>query len=324
MISPYKRIVSLTFLTALVLAFSPGQQSAAAFQTQIREPQQVSLYVTVTDKFGEPVSGLEAADFEISIDKKPAQIVSIHREDSPVSIGIVFDSSRSMAGRSAEQTVKSFLALRDAIQQFVELGNRSNRYFLLTFNKDPQLLVDWSSSPVFITDAFNSLRIGGETAMYDSCYLAVKKLQSGPHLKRALILISDGLDNSSNYKFKQLRELLRETEVLLYAIDFPTPDDYGGSLGVEGHVALDELSAVSGGKAFIRIVESSDRKESLGWAFQTIASELRRQYAVTIVSEDSTASKKWRKVKVKVKRRRGAAGQMEDLFARTREGFYVN
>lgn len=323
MTNPQKRIVSLTFLTALVLAFNPGEQSAAAFQEQIRKPQQISLNVTVTDKFGEPVTGLESADFEISIDKKPAQIVSLNCEDSPVSIGLALDSSVSMAGRSAKLTAKYRLALRQALQQFLELGNRSNQYFLLTFNRNLELLMDWTTNPATILDGFDRLRFYGETALYDGCYLAINKLQSGSHAKRALIVISDGQDNRSQYKFKQLQDLLRETDVSLYAMDFPTHDDYGGSIGHEGHIVLDELSVLSGGRAYLRMVEPSDRQKMLDSAFETIARELRSQYAISIISPDSSASKKWRKVKVKVKRRRGITGETKDLFARTREGFYT-
>lgn len=320
----YKTIVLVTILIAHALTIV-AQQSAQQSHSQVppKNAEQVLLNVTVTDKAGGFVVGLKPEDFEISIDKKTAQVISLSNADSPVSVGIVFDSSGSMAGRSENKATKNFSVLRQALRQFLELSNHSNEYFLLGFNNKPQLLLDWTSEPLTIVDRFNDLHIYGSTALYDACYVAVNKVQNGRHAKRALVLISDGQDNISQYSFNELRELLRETDVLLYSMHFPIDPDLS-SLGMEGLGILDELSSISGGRAFFTKGGTPLKLKDANTAFETIATELRSQYTVSIVPGVPSASKKWRKIRVKVNLPAGAPSQMKGLAARTRQGFYAH
>ena len=322
----YKTIILLTILIAHALTSIAAKESAQQSQSQVypKNAERVLLNVTVTNKAGGFVVGLKPSDFEISIDKKPAHIISLSNADSPVSVGILFDSSGSMAGRSEKTATKNFAVLRQALRQFLELSNQSNDYFLLGFNIKPQLLVDWTSDRLTIVDKFNDLHLYGNTALYDACYLAVDKLQSGRHAKRALVLISDGQDNISQYSFNELRELLRETDVLLYSIHFPDDADLGSSFGIEGLGVLDELSSLSGGRAFFTKGVTPLRLKHANTVFENIATELRNQYTISIVPNDSIVNNKWHKIKVKVNMPPGAPRQMKDLAVRTREGFYAH
>jgi len=319
--STNKTIAFLLVITCVLITPSAKQrtqQVVASQATSVAQP--VTLHVTVTDKAGWFVAGLQAKDFEISVDKKLAQIVSAEHADSPFDIGIVVDLSGSMVGGSESKAAKALGVLRESLRQFVEAGNPSNQYFLIGFNRKPLLLSDWTSEPVTLAERFSGLKVYGQTAMYDACVLAIKKLQEGGNAKRALILVSDGQDNSSQYTFNQLRDSLRETNVLLYAIDLPTKYE-ASSNGVEGRDILDDLSATSGGRAYLTKEGDSRRDKDLGLSLEAIAKELRSQYTISIVASDSKASKKFYKIKVKVN---SPAGPMKDLKARTREGFYAS
>jgi len=319
----YRAVGLLTVLVTLALTITPATQSAQQPQSQLSPThiQPVLINVTVTNKDGEFVTGLEPDDFEISIDKKTASIASLSNADAPASVGILIDSSGSMRGRSASSTGKHFAVVREALRKFLEASNQSNDYFLVSFNRRSQLLANWTSDHPTILEKVNELP-GPGTALYDACYMGVGKLLGGQHTKRAMVIISDGMDNESKYTFNQVRELLKETNVLLYSIYFPANPEMGSSLGLEGQGILEELSSVSGGRLFFGKDGVPLKPKDLNLAFQIIATELRRQYAISIVPNESSHGKKWRKVKVKVVRDPATPRLLKGLTVRTREGFF--
>ena len=319
----FKKIVLLMLFSAYLLAPTVANQSSQVTLPS-KTPEPVVLNVTITDKSGGFVKGLKPTDLEVSIDKKPAQIVSLSQADEPVSIGILLDSSGSASRRSTEQTARDFLKLRDALRHFLESINQANDYFLIGFNTKPQLLADWTSDPATILGQFHDLRVHGNTALYDACYLAIDKLRSARHAKHALVLLSDGQDNISRYTFKEVRELLREGDVLLYSIHFPTSIDVGTTLGMEGVGILDEFSFISGGKSFWKKDGAALELKDANAVFDIIATELRNQYTVSIAPNEPMATKKWHKVRVKINLPRGVQLQFKGISARTREGFYLN
>jgi len=309
-------------LLALFLIPIGGTQWRQNHRAQAATPSPIHLNVTVTDKSGALVKGLQADHFEISVAKKPARVVSFSDADSPVSVGIVFDSSGSMQSGSDNATRKNFFVLREALRRFLELNNESNEYFLLGFNVKPQLLIDWTSDRTKLNDNFDHLNVFGNSAFYDACYLAVDKLQRGRHAKRVLILISDGEDNVSRYTFVELRELLKNSGVILYAINFPREVDAGSSVGMEGRGVLEELSSLTGGVAIYSTAGRSLRFSDAQTVFERIANELRHQYAISIVTDEPNNSQKWRKIKVRIKPPTNASKNFNQLTARTRAGFY--
>jgi Ca-activated chloride channel family protein len=317
----YRTIVLLTILTATALT-SAAQPSQSKPAPQVAEP--VVVHVTVSDEYGRVVKGLGLSDFKVSIDKKPAHIVSASPADLPVSVGILFDSSGSMAGGSEKDAANNFAIWRQALRQFLQKNNKSNDYFLMGFNSKPQLLVDWTSDPMTLADKFAYLKLG-ETALYDACYLAIDKVQHGRHSKKALILISDGEDNLSHYKFKELRELLSETDVLLYSIDFPGNVRFGRSfLGEEGFRTLERLSSLSGGRVLSAPERPPPGLDEANTALETIALELRYQYTFSIVPDEPMEAKEWHKIRVKANPPPDADPRLKKLEARTREGFYAH
>ncbi len=322
----YKRVVILTLLVTQALIVSVTSQSLQQSQSKPapKSSDPIVLNVTVTDKHGGFVGGLEAKDFEISINKKPAHIVSVSHADLPLNVGILLDSSGSMGPWSQKEAERTFLRLREALKHFLDLSNQGNDYFVLGFNIKPQLLVDWTSEPATVVDNIRNLQVYGNTALYDAGYLAVDKVRSGRHAKQVLIVISDGQDNISHYTFNELRDALKESNAMLYATYFPNSGDAGSGLMYEGLGVLEELTFLSGGKLFSSKDGAALQLKDANGVFENIAIELRNQYTITIVPNEGMAINKWQKVKVKVNVPAGTQRDWKGLSARTRDGFYAH
>src|SRR6266568_1324549 len=130
---------------------------------------------------------------------------------------------------------------------------------------------------------------------------------------RALLLISDGQDNDSRYTFSEVRRLLKESDVVLYSIGILGGSDAGSSLGMDGHGILDELSNVSGGKAFFPRTNAE-----MDDIFEQIALELRHQYSIGYKPTNFSKDGRWHHIKVKITPPRG----LPRLFVRSKEGYY--
>jgi Ca-activated chloride channel family protein len=165
-----------------------------------------------------------------------------------------------------------------------------------------------------VLDKLMFVQTKNNTALYDACYLGVERVQRGTHQKRALLLISDGQDNNSRYTFNELRRVLKESDVVLYAIGILGGSDVGSSLGMEGQGTLDELAGVSGGKAFYP--RSGAEMDDI---FEQIALELRHQYSIGYKPRDFVTNGKWHKIKVSVKGPRG----LPKLYVRTKDGYFA-
>jgi len=267
----------------------------------------ITFTVTVTDTYGRYVSGLGKNAFTVMDDKKPQEITFFSDDDSPVSVGVIFDVSGSMGGDKIRRA-------RDALSKFIQTSHDSDEYFLIAFNSRAQLLLDKTRDGNAVLDKLSFVQTKNNTALYDACYLGVEKVQRGAHPKRALLLISDGQDNNSRYTFNELRRLLKESDVTLYGIGILSGSDAGSSLGMEGQGILDELASVSGGKAFFP--RSAPEMDDI---FEQIALELRHQYSIGYKPKDFSNDGRWHRIKVKVTPPRG----LPKLFVRSKDGYYA-
>jgi Ca-activated chloride channel family protein len=265
----------------------------------------VSFNVTVTDIYGRFVSGLGKNAFSIFDEKTQQDITFFSDDDSPVSVGILFDVSGSMSGDKVRRA-------RDALSHFVQTSHDRDEYFLIGFNSRAQLLMDRTRDGNAVLDKLTFVQTKNNTALYDACYLGVERVQRGTHPKRALLLISDGQDNNSRYTFSELRRVLKESDVVLYAIGILGGSDVGSSLGMEGQGIMDELAGVSGGKAFYP--RSAAEMDDI---FEQIALELRHQYSIGY--RPANFDGRWHKIKVKVAPPRG----LPRLFVRSKEGYFA-
>jgi len=299
--------------TQIPAANSPQQPASQPKQgevddkTLITNTDLITFTVTVTDIYGRFVSGLGKNAFSIFDDKQEQHISFFSDDDAPVSVGVIFDVSGSMSGDKVKRA-------RDALSHFVQTSHDRDEYFLIAFNSRAQLLMDRTRDGNAVLDKLTFVQTRSNTALYDACYLGVERVQRGAHPKRALLLISDGQDNNSRYTFNELRRVLKESDVVLYAIGILGGSDMGSNLGMEGQGILDELAGVSGGKAFYP--RSNAEMDDI---FEQIALELRHQYSIGYRPPDFVSNGKWHKIKVKVAPPRG----LPRLFVRTKEGYFA-
>lgn len=179
----------------------------------------VNVNATVTDGTGRFVSGLGRHDFLVYEEGERQEITHFSNERVPVSLGLVVDTSGSMAGERIE-------AARAALGRFVfELLGPDDEIFLARFSEYPELLEPWTTDRRRLGRAIERLNARGGTALFDAVAEAVPLAQSGRHRKKAVVIISDGHDTSSGVTVREVQQLVRETEVLVYAIGIDGPTE---------------------------------------------------------------------------------------------------
>jgi len=268
----------------------------------------VSVRVTVTDQRGREIGGLSKDDFKVYEDKVEQPVSFFSDEDTPASIGIVFDTSSSMNG-------DKIIRAREALARFIQTSHEQDEYFLISFNSSAQLLLDGARDGQAVLNRFNYVHPKGETALYDAVYLGVEKVSQGTYPKRAIILISDGEDNHSRRSFDELRRRLQEFDGAIYPIGIAgNSHSAKGSVTDNGPFLMDRLASISGGKSFWPV-----NAEKMNEAFERIALELRRQYSIGYLPSNFVADGKWRRIKVL-----GVdPHKFSRLVVRSREGYYA-
>lgn len=267
----------------------------------------VTQTVTVTDLYGRYVSGLKKEAFRVFDNNEEQEITYFSDADAPVSIGILFDVSDSMSG---EKIAKA----RKALERFINTSHPSDEYFLIAFNSRAQLLLDRTRDGEAVLRKLTLVEPKNNTALYDACYLGIERVTSGTRQKKAMLIISDGQDNSSRYNFGEVRRLLKESDVVVYAVGIMDGRDAGSMTGMQGQSFLDELTSVTGGKSFYPQADVE-----LDEIFERIALELRHQYSIGFTPKNFEPDGKWHKTKVKIKPPRG----LPRLTVRVREGYYA-
>jgi Ca-activated chloride channel family protein len=266
----------------------------------------VSLKVNVTDAYGRAVSGLDKSAFKIFDDKVPQTISFFSDEDAPASVAVVFDTSGSMTGDKIARA-------KEALANFIQTGHQRDEYFLIDFDSQARLLLDRTRDGDALFRKLTYVQPQGSTALYDAVYLGIEKVMRGAYQKRAILLISDGEDNKSRYNLNELRRSLRESDATIYAIG--VEENYlPRKGGPSGKATLEELAAVSGGKAFFP-GSASEMFE----AFEQIGLELRHLYSIGYRPSNFSINGNWHRLKVKVEPPPGS----RRLFVRSREGYYA-
>ena len=216
--SEVKKLTAAFAVILLAAATLRGQQPPASSAEQgdsFRFKSGVELInvtATVTDASGRFVPNLRKEDFLVYEDDQSQAVTHFSAERVPVSLGIVIDTSGSMAGEKMS-------AARGALDRFLyELLDRDDEIFLYRFSDQPTLLQGWTSDRQQLTRALGRISPNGGTAMYDGVAEAIPLAETGRHRKKAIVVISDGNDTSSQTTVSELRQLIRESEVMVYAI----------------------------------------------------------------------------------------------------------
>jgi Ca-activated chloride channel homolog len=288
-----------------------GADNAAAQATSRRDARirvDVNLVLvpaTVTDPMNRLVTGLERQNFEV-YDNNIGQIIkSFSTEDAPVTIGIVFDLSGSMASK--------FGRARKALSEFLRTSNPQDEFFVVGFNDRPAVIVDYTSDVDDVEARMVMLRPENRTALIDAVYLGVNKLRQAKYERKALLIVSDGGDNRSRYTEGELRRVVRESDVQIYSIGIfdmyaPTTEEQLGP------ILLNDICEMTGGRMF-RVSDVAD----MGDIAMRISAELRNEYVIGYRPSEVKQDGNWRKLKIRLVPPPG----LPPLTVHNRQGYYA-
>jgi VWFA-related protein len=254
----------------------------------------VLIPVTVTDPLNRFVTGLEKDNFRVFEDKKEQTISSFSNEDAPLSAGVIFDCSGSM-GRKLEKS-------RLAVAQFFKTANPEDEFFLVQFADTANLIQPFTQDLEEIQNRLTFTQSKGRTALLDAIYLGLHEMKKGKNPRKALLVISDGGDNNSRYTEGEIRNLVREADVQIYAIGIyemggarsRTPEENNGP------ALLTEIAEQTGGRQY-----EVDNLNDLPDVASKIGIELRNQYLLGYSPQNQERDGKYRHVLVKIVPPRG-------------------
>ena len=290
-------------------AQSPSAPPAAAESDDptriVLDVTRVNILFTVTDKKGRFITDLTKGDFDVVENKKSQVIQQFTAEsDLPLRLAVLVDTSNSIRGQ--------FRFEQQAAIRFVQsvLRPEEDKIMLVSFDSAAELVTDLTNNMGKLEAGINGMRPGGGTAFYDAIYFAAKEKlmmdQPRDKFRRAMIVISDGMDTESRWTRDQALEMAQKADVVIYAISTDiTRDD------TDGDKVLRYLAEETGGQAFFPF-----KVEDLDQSFENIANELRHQYNIFYRPEPLKTDGLYHPVTVKTRTRK-------DLVVRARKGYYA-
>jgi VWFA-related protein len=232
--------------------------------------------ITVMDPADKPVENLKPDVFRVFEDDIEQRIVSLSKEEGPVSVGFIIDASSSMKNRMDRSV--------EAIQQFLLNYRSGDEYFLVRFSDKPTLVTSFTSDPANVLSELAAIKPLGWTALHDAIYLGTQQMKHAKNTRRALFVLTDGGDNNSRYSESEVKNFVVESDVRVYAVGL-----------FERPKFLEKLAALTGGEA----LWAHSLKE-LPDAIDRISREFRNQYMIGYSSNNPQNDGKYRKVRVEL------------------------
>jgi Ca-activated chloride channel family protein len=265
----------------------------------------VLVNVTVLDHAGRAVTGLAPENFTVLDDRNPQIIRYLSKVDEPISLVVVLDASASMATKIQQA--------RKALTELINTSNPQDDFGLVIIRDEPRVALHFDDSASEVQGTVDALQPDGFTALWDGMYLGINELKNSRYQRRAMVVISDGGDNHSRYTESEMKSLLEEADVEVYAIGMfdrfaRRPEERTGPL------QLDEVTSVTGGRVF-----SAHDPVELSHAVSQISHELRNQYVLGYYPSNRSRDGKWRRLKIHLT---GSASQAKfRLYAK--KGYYA-
>jgi Ca-activated chloride channel family protein len=264
----------------------------------------VLIPVTVNDPLNRPVTGLEKENFRVFDDKVEQTVSQFAMEDEPVAVGLVFDTSGSMGNklRTSRLAAKAFFRTSNADE---------DEYFLVEFDSAPRLVVPMTTNTGEIETQLLYSKSNGSTALLDALLLAIHEMRKSKKRKKALLVISDGGDNRSRYTPNEAQRVIRESDILIYAIGVfgggSTAEEYGGPQ------LLSRIAEGTGGRLYEAIpAELPDTASKIGV-------DLRNRYVLGYSPRNQARDGKYHRVDVRIVPPRG----LPKLVAHWRTGYFA-
>lgn len=267
------------------------------------ESELVVLHVTVQDKRGQHVTNLSPESFQLFENNRPQPLSMFLHQDDPVTIGLILDLSGSM--------VASRNRLLYAASQFAQIGHPDDEVFALLVGDTARTVLPpsapFTSDPAVLQAAVSrNLRAGGRTALYDAIHEGLSYLSRGTHARRALVILSDGLDNASETRFDEVLLRAQSSNAAIYAIGLLDPVKIA-----HRPRELRQLANASGGRAYF----PNDHTQTFE-AMDAVAREIRNSYSIGFVPADVPHDGKYHRLKVLATSPDG-----RPLEVRTRQGY---
>ncbi len=269
----------------------------------------VLIPVSVTDPLGKFVTGLDKDNFALAEDKIPQVIQTFSSDDAPMSIGLVFDTSGSMGAK--------LQVSRLAVSEFVKTANPVDEFFVIQFNDHPQMLVPFTTDTGLVQNKLMFVQSKGRTALLDGVYMAMNEMRRrAKNPRKAILIISDGGDNSSRYTPREVKDAVREADVQIYGLGVFERMENRGRTPEElaGPDLLHELASLTAGTSFVL-----DDPRQMPDVAMKIAVELRNEYVLGYTSTNKVRDGKYRRVQVKMAKVKG----LPKLTATFRTGYYA-
>jgi Ca-activated chloride channel family protein len=302
------RASRVLFVLSLLPASSFGQTAPASPPSFRAESNLVVIPVSVTDSMNRFVLGLRKEDFKLLDNGVEQPIAHFSGEDVPLSIGLAFDISGSMDFKMRSS--------RDAAATMLKTMSPQDEAFLVEFNDKVALTVPFTSKTEEIRDALMKVQAGGLTALLDAVNFTVNQMKTAKNARKAIVIVSDGGDNSSKYTAAQIESLVREADVEIYCMGVfdPLASLALSAEEVSGPRLLSEIATQTGGRAFSASVSSD-----LPSVAARIAIELRNQYVLSYYPKDQVKDGKYHTIEVKVSQPPGVPA----LKMHWRQGYYA-
>jgi VWFA-related protein len=316
--------ISATLFAQTPTPAKPDQDAPTTIKVDV---DIVNILASVRDKRGGLVSNLEKKDFTIFEDGKQQEIKYFTREtDVPLTIGLLVDVSGSQRNLIDIE--------RNAASEFFgQVLRKKDEAFLISFGEEAELLQDYTSSPRLLTEGLRGLRVssgvggigpgpvptaGGPrgTVLYDAVYLAANDKLKTEVGRKAIVVITDGVDQGSRLTINQAVEAAQKSDAVIYCIDYSDPGAYGGGFGMinlgggAGVSAMRKMSEETGGHMY-----KVDRKHSLDQVFKELQDEMRSQYSIAYTPTNDRKDGTYRKLDIKLSNK--------DLKAQARKGYYA-
>jgi Ca-activated chloride channel homolog len=287
-----------------VLPGAISRSSAGTQQVLRANVDLVLVNVTVLDHAGRAVTGLQPTNFAVLDNKNPQTVRYLSSVDEPLSLIVVLDASASMGARIEEA--------RKAFTELINASNPKDDFGLVVVSDKPRVALHFYDSASEVQGAVGALQPEGYTALWDSMYLGIQELKNSRYQRKAMVVISDGGDNHSRYTESELKSLLEEADVDVYAIG--VFDRYATRLEEKkGPLQLDEVTSVTGGRVF-----SVHDSMEISRAVTQISEELRNQYVLGYYPSNRSRDGKWRRLKVRLT---GSSQASFRLYAK--KGYYA-
>jgi Ca-activated chloride channel family protein len=287
----------------------PAAESSSLRTAHLRvDASLVLIPVQVTTAEGTPVTALTKQNFQLFEDNQEQKITYFVRDDAPVSIGVLFDASGSMHNKMR--------VCAQAAASFLKTANAEDEFFLVEFSDRPKLTVPFTRDPEEIHERIGHIRPFGRTALLDAIHLALDQMKNARHLRKAIVIISDGGDNRSRNTPGQIKTAMLESDVQVYAMGIFDPGELRRLPREEanGPELLDELADSTGGRSYpVRNLNELPEISA------NIGNQLRDEYLLGYVTTNDSRDGKYHQVKLKL----AAPLEMPNLRTFYRRGYYA-